>query len=122
MASMYVANHLNIKAIVSLTESGSTVLWMSRINSMMPIFAFSRHAETCRKVILYRGVHPVQFDIQRLDTIELNQQIIERLRQFGMVDDHDLVLVTKGDLKGISGGTNVMKILCVGEQQYFPIA
>ncbi|OUD14408.1 pyruvate kinase [Thioflexithrix psekupsensis] len=122
MASMYVANHLNIQAIASLTESGSTVLWMSRINSMIPIFAFSRHAETCRKVTLYRGVHPVLFDLNCLDTIELNCQVTDKLKQFGIVSDHDLVLITKGDLKGISGGTNVMKIIGVGQQQLFPIA
>jgi pyruvate kinase len=122
MAAMYVANHLNIKAIVSLTESGSTVLWMSRINSMIPIFAFSRHQDTCHKVTLYRGVHPVEFDIERLDTVEVNYLVINKLKQFGMINDDDLVLITKGDLKGISGGTNVMKIICASETQLYPIA
>ncbi len=122
MATMYTANHLSVKAIVSLTESGTTTLWMSRINSMIPIFAFSRHLTTCRKVVLYRGVTPVHFDAGRtLDTLEINQQITDALKSLGSVSDGDLIIVTKGDLKGIAGGTNVMKIMSVGENASFPI-
>ena len=63
MASMYVANHLDVKAIVALTESGSTPLWMSRIRSGIPVYAFTRHVSTRRRVALYRGVYPISFDI-----------------------------------------------------------
>ena len=62
MASVYTANHLDVKAIASLTESGSTALWMSRISSGIPIFALTSHVETRRKVTLYRGVYPVSFE------------------------------------------------------------
>ena len=60
---MYTANHLDVRAIVALTESGSTALWMSRIRSDIPIYAFTRHAATQRRVTLYRGVYPVDFDV-----------------------------------------------------------
>ena len=67
MAVMYTANHLNVKAIVALTESGSTPLWMSRIRADIPIYAFTRHEATRRRVMLYRGVYPVTFDITHTD-------------------------------------------------------
>ena len=63
MAVMYTANHLKVRAIVALTESGSTPLWMSRIRSDIPIYAFTRHEATRRRVTLYRGVYPVIFDV-----------------------------------------------------------
>ena len=63
MAAMYTANHLNVKAIGALTESGSTPLWMSRISSDIPIYALTRQVETRRKVTLYRGVQPVSFNV-----------------------------------------------------------
>lgn len=53
---MYAANHLDIKAIVALTDSGSTPLWMSRIRTAIPIFGLSRHAETLGKKTLFRNV------------------------------------------------------------------
>ena len=62
-AVMYTANHMRVRAIVALTESGLTPLWMSRIRADMPIYAFTRHEATRSRVTLYRGVYPVPFDI-----------------------------------------------------------
>src|SRR5205807_2161164 len=59
MAVMYTANHMKVRAIVALTESGATPLWMSRIRSDIPVYAFTRHESTRRRVTLYRGVYPV---------------------------------------------------------------
>lgn len=115
MAAMYSANHLNVKAIAALTESGSTTLWMSRISSGIPIYAMTRHVQTRRKVTLYRGVYPVSFDVTASDHAELNREAIDELRRRGAVRDGDLVLITKGDLMGVHGGTNAMKIVKVGE-------
>lgn len=114
MASMYTANHLNVKAIAALTESGATPLWMSRISSGVPIYALTGHVETRRKVTLYRGVYPVAFDIRTNDHAELNREAIDELRRRGTVREGDIVIITKGDLTGVLGGTNAMKIVVVG--------
>ena len=63
MAVMYTANHMKVRAIVALTESGATPLWMSRIRADLPVYAFTRHEATRRRVTLYRGVYPVIFDV-----------------------------------------------------------
>ncbi|MCP3849701.1 MAG: pyruvate kinase [Gammaproteobacteria bacterium] len=115
MSTMYTANHLKVKAIVALTESGSTTLWMSRIGSGIPIFAFTGHVDTRRKVTLYRGVVPVSFDVTTTDHATLNMEVVDELKRRGSVRDGDLVVITKGDLAGVMGGTNAMKIVKVGE-------
>ena len=115
MASMYTANHLKVKAIAALTESGSTTLWMSRISSGIPIYAMTRHVATRRKVTLFRGVYPVSFDVTTTDHAELNREAIDELRRRGAVRDGDLVIITKGDLMGVHGGTNAMKLVKVGD-------
>jgi pyruvate kinase len=114
-AAMYTANQLGVKAIAALTESGATPLWMSRISSGIPIYALTRHAETRQKVTLYRGVYPVSFDATSTDHATVNREAIEELVRRGAVRNGDLVLITKGDLMGVHGGTNAMKILRVGE-------
>jgi pyruvate kinase len=114
MSAMYTANHIGAKAIAALTETGSTCLWMSRISSGIPIFAFTRHIGTMRRVRLYRGVYPIHFDITHTDVLEANNEIIQDLREQGVVDDGDYVIITKGDLKGLRGGTNNLKIVQVG--------
>ena len=114
MATMYTANHLNVKAIATLTESGATPLWMSRISSGVPIYALTSHMETRRKVTLYRGVYPVAFDFSTSDSTELNREAIDELRRRGAVREGDMVIITKGDHTGVLGGTNTMKIVVVG--------
>lgn len=115
MATMYTANHLDIAAIIALTESGSTPLLMSRIRSGIPIFGLSRHPVTRGKMTLYRGVYPIHFDVTKVKVTEVNRQAITELQQRGFLKEGDLVIITKGDYMGVHGGTNTMKILRVGQ-------
>lgn len=114
MAAMYMANHLDVKAIAALTETGSTPLWMSRISSGIPIFALTPHVETRRKVTLYRGVYPVSFKVDHTDHATLNLEAIEELQRRGVVSDGDIVIITKGDLE-VQGSTNALKLVRVGD-------
>jgi len=111
MAVMYTANHLNVRAIIALTESGSTTLWMSRIRSDIPIYAFTPHDATSRRVTLYRGVYPVSFTIEESDKRLLYRSIFSTLLKNQLVEEGDHVIFTKGDLSGVSGGTNSMQIV-----------
>lgn len=113
MAVMYTANHLAVKAIIALTESGSTTLWMSRIRSDIPIYAFTPHLATSRRVTLYRGVYPVEFKLEHTESRELYRDIFATLLSHELVQEEDLVIFTKGDLSGVSGSTNSMKIIRV---------
>lgn len=113
MAAMYTANHLNVKAIIALTESGSTALWMSRIRSGIPIYAYTPHVRTARRVTMYRGVFPISFDIQTRDSRRVYQEVFNSLLGRALVEVGDLVIFTKGDLDGVSGSTNAMKIIAV---------
>jgi len=113
MAVMYTANHLNVKAIIALTETGSTTLWMSRIRSDIPIYAFTPHDATSRRVTVFRGVYPVSFRIKHTDLQLLYRDIFSTLLSNELVDEGDLVIFTQGDLSGVSGSTNSMKIIRV---------
>ncbi|MEW7975761.1 MAG: pyruvate kinase [Candidatus Thiodiazotropha endolucinida] len=115
MATMYTANHLGVKGIAALTESGSTVKWMSRISSDIPIYALTRHVRTRRKVTLYRGVYPVSFDVASTNVDKVNEEVIDELLRRGEVRESDLVIITKGDRSGVEGQTNIMKVMRVGE-------
>jgi pyruvate kinase len=115
MATMYTANHLDIKAIIALTESGTTSLLMSRVNSSIPIYALSRHENTLHRTTLYRGVYPIPFDATHIDRRKLNQAAIHELQKRQILKHGDLVIITKGDLIGVHGRTNSLKIVSVGD-------
>lgn len=115
MATMYTANHFNIRTIIALTESGSTPLWMSRIRSGIPIYGLTSSIKTERKMTLYRGVYPVSFN--NIDTEkEVNQQAIQVLLNKNIINTGDYVIITRGDVLGQCGGTNSMKIVRVEEK------
>ena len=116
IAAMYTANHLDgVKAIIAFTESGSTPLLMSRTNSFLPIYAFSRKPKTQARVSLFLGVESVPFDSHDVTSHATNLRAIDELKQIGVVEDGDLVIITKGDHDNLQGGTNGMKILRVGQ-------
>jgi pyruvate kinase len=116
LAVMFTANHLEgVKAIIALTESGSTPRLMSRVGSQLPIFAFSRHVNTLRKVALYRGVQPVDFSTADAPRAEDFARAVEILKVQGILTNGDLVMVSNGDTNQL-GGTNTMKVLRVGDK------
>lgn len=115
LATMYTANHLDIKAIIALTESGTTPLLMSRVNSQIPIYGLSRHEATLRRMTLYRGVYPIPFDATHIDRRVLNQEAISELQRRNILKNSDLVIITKGDLIGVHGRTNSLKIVSVSD-------
>lgn len=114
-SAIYTANHLSVAALVALTESGATALWMSRVSTDIPIYAFTRNEVAARRMALYRGVQAVHFPYSSTDHAEVNRLTIEALTQMECLDDGDVVIITKGDLMGQMGGTNAMKIVRVGQ-------
>lgn len=114
MAAMYTANHLNINGILALTESGSTPLWMSRIRSGIPIYALCRNEKVRRKMKLFRGVYPIEFDVKSYNRDTVNKAAVAAIEKYDLVQEGELVILTKGDILGVGGGANAMKILEVG--------
>ena len=114
MATMYTANHLKMNAIASLTESGATALWMSRISSGIPIYALTPNDNTLSRVTLYRGVYPVRADFTNLPPEDVTLGVIDLLKSKNIVESGDRIVLTRGDMLGdTGGGTNIMKIVSV---------
>ena len=111
MASMYLANHFkSIKAIVCLTESGSTALWMSRIKTHLPMVAMSHKASTLNRVALYKGVLSVPLPYEE-ERNSLLSDAIQRVQAALDLKSGDYVAITYGDVVGVDGNTNTLKIM-----------
>jgi pyruvate kinase len=114
MATLFTAFHLKVKAIVALTQSGSTALWMSRHDAGCPIYALTPEVTAQRKMALYRNVMPLFLE-QHGDRETVLQSAENLLVRSGKVAAGDLIVITIGEPLGKSGGTNSMKIVKVGE-------
>ena len=115
MAALFTGYHLRVKAIASLTESGSTALWMSRLNCGVPIYALTAQTATRYRCTLFRDVYPLMVKHVGQDRDELLAEAEAVLLANGVVADGDLIVITIGEPLGQPGGTNTMKIVRVGE-------
>jgi len=107
---------MNIKAIIALTESGSTALMMSRIRSDIPIYAFTRNEYTQRRVSLYRGVTSYPYKFIANTFSEVLSEVSKELLQSEMVRAGDLVLITSGSPLKVEGFTNSLRIIKINNQ------
>jgi pyruvate kinase len=115
MAALFTAYHLKVKCIASLTESGSTALWMSRLNCGVPIYALTSQTATRYRCALFRDVYPLMVKFIGHDREELLREAEKTLVASKVVKEGDLIVLTIGEPIGKSGGTNTMKIVRVGE-------
>ncbi|NMG73174.1 pyruvate kinase [Aromatoleum diolicum] len=115
MAAIWTAWHLKVKAIASLTQTGSTALWMSRLNSGVPIYALTPEVAARNQMTLYREVFPLLMSQSHQDRDVLLWEAEQILLDQGVVERGDLIVLTIGEPIGASGGTNTLKIVRVGE-------
>ncbi|MEI6546841.1 MAG: pyruvate kinase [Burkholderiales bacterium] len=115
MAALFTAVHMKVKAICALTQSGSTALWISRLDSGVPVYALTPEEGSRRRMSLYREVHPVLMTFKASDRENLLLEAEHKLVDLGVVTRGDLMLLTIGEPIGKSGGTNTLKIVRVGD-------
>ena len=109
MGALFTAHHLGCKAILALTESGSTALWMSRHRINVPIFGLTTQSVSQRKMALYRNVTPLlmaKFDDRDAALAAAEKILVER----GVLMPGDTYAITCGEPMGYPGGTNMLKV------------
>lgn len=116
-AAIYTAQHLRVKAIAALTQSGNAAQWLSRADAEVPIYALSPDKLARRKLTLHRGVYPFPIAQEQKNRDEILREMEQVLLQQRVVSADDLVLLTFGEPIGSPGGTNTLKIVKIGENR-----
>lgn len=114
MGALFTAHHLGAKAIVALTESGATALWLSRHWTHVPIFALTPRVASERAMALFRNVTPLAVE-PNSDRDQALKQAVEVVVSKGFASDGDMVVLTVGEPMGQAGGTNTLKIVRIGD-------
>lgn len=115
MATIYIAQRLKVKAIVTLTQSGNTAHWLAQTDNMALIYALSPDRVARRKLTLYRGVFPFPIHHEGKNRDEILQEMEDVLLKEGVVENGDRVILTFGEPIGNAGGTNSLKIVRIGQ-------
>ena len=109
MGALFTAYHLGCKAILALTESGSTALWMSRYRIHTPIFGLTSQTVSQRRMALYRNVRPLlmpNFGDRDKALAAAEKLLVDR----GVLKPGDTYAITCGEPMGHPGGTNMLKV------------
>ncbi len=110
ISAVFAAHHLGAKAIAVMTESGSSALWMSRHNINTPIYAFSKNVRTLRRLSLYREVTVMDLLDKDMLPYEVADRVQTILKEKGIVEKGDTVVITRGSAMGKTGGSDTMQI------------
>lgn len=113
MGALFTAHHLGCKAILALTESGSTALWMSRHRIKVPIYGLTSQETSQRRMTLYRNVRPLLMP-KMTDRDEALAAAEKLLVDLGVLKPGDTYAITCGEPMGYPGGTNMLKVCRVG--------
>lgn len=111
MATMHAANHFPIRAIIAMTESGASAIWMSRQFSNVPIYAVTANERTVGKLCLVNNVFPILLPYHNIPVQEVNSWVINQLKDKSLLKARGYVLLTRGSTIGKAGGTNCMEIV-----------
>ena len=114
MATMFLSEHIGVRAIVAMTESGGTARYLSRHRAQAPIYAIARHDGARRRMALMRDVFPINFDSRGLTPREAARGSIRLLVEAGLLETGDRVVFTSGEHMETHGATNTLRLLEVG--------
>lgn len=114
MAAMFLTEHIGVRAIVAMTESGGTARHLSRFRAKAPIYAFSRHDGARRRMAMMRDVFPIAFDSRGLAPREAAREASRCLYDRGDLGEGDRIIFTSGDHMEKHGATNTLRLLQIG--------
>jgi pyruvate kinase len=111
-ATCSTAYDLRAAAIITVTETGFTARMISKFRPSCPIIGCSPYDQTFRQLNLSWGVVPVKME-KPANTDELFENAVKCATETGIVKKSDLVVITAGVPVGVSGTTNILKVVIV---------
>jgi pyruvate kinase len=115
MSAMFIAEHINLRGIIALTESGGTARYLSRFRASVPVYGLSRFGSARRRMCMMRDVYPVNFDSDGQSMRVASRKAVKQLFDQGHLEVGDKVLITSGDHMEQHGATNTLRLLAVGK-------
>ncbi|MDE0573180.1 pyruvate kinase [Demequina sp. B12] len=113
-AAAEIADALDIKYIVTFTQSGDSAVRMARLRPSVPMLAFTPEPKTQKRLALSWGV-----DAELVDRVETTDEMVNLvdgyLKESGKAVDGDYVVVVSGTPVGTAGTTNSIFVHKVGQ-------
>ncbi len=97
VAASLIAEKTYAKWIISVTQSGSSCLKMSRFRPKTPVLGLTNSIEVVRKMNLYWGITPYLLEQEDESLEDVEVKMLEHLQEKKLVGPGDKVVITRGD-------------------------
>lgn len=114
-ATVQIAQELQADDILTITETGFTARMIAKYKPQADVIAVSRLPEKVRAMQLYWGVQPLLGPSSE-STDEIIDLSLECALQHGVIKDGSCVVITAGVPVGMTGSTNLIKVVNVGNK------
>ncbi|MCB1216976.1 pyruvate kinase [bacterium] len=112
-AAVEMAEMTGAKALVAYTEGGNTARLLSKRRPRVPVIGMSQHEKVLHQINLGRSVVPeLVRDVQGFDS--LIRVVDSRVRELGLAEVGDKIVIVAGLQVGVEWKTNVIKLHRVG--------
>ena len=114
-SSCTTAHDIGAAAIITVTQSGYTPRQISAYRPKCPIIAGALNKKIWRQLNLSWGVTPIMTEVKSTSDELFEHAVNCAVRETKLVKKGDVVVLTGGSPLGISGTTNILKVLLVGD-------
>lgn len=104
------AYDLNSSIILCLTETGNTARLVCKYRPVSPVICVTSNESTARQLLLHRGAFPLVVG-SMFGTESLIARSLVRSTAAGLCKKGDLVVLVSGMREGVSGGTNILRVM-----------
>eukprot|EP00189_Rhodosorus_marinus_P012858 CAMPEP_0184742008 /NCGR_PEP_ID=MMETSP0315-20130426/5011_1 /TAXON_ID=101924 /ORGANISM="Rhodosorus marinus, Strain UTEX LB 2760" /LENGTH=500 /DNA_ID=CAMNT_0027212639 /DNA_START=259 /DNA_END=1761 /DNA_ORIENTATION=+ len=111
-SSVKTSYDLGASLILCLTETGNTAREICKYRPIAPVICVSANEGTARQLLVHRGLFPLVVG-SMLGTESLIARSLAAATRSGLCKKGDLVVVISGMREGVSGTTNVLRVLTV---------
>ena len=113
-AAVEIGELLNVKFLVTFTQSGDSAKRLSRIRSKLPMLAFTPLQETRSQLALVWGIETFLVPMAR-HTDQMALEVDNSLLASGRCQEGDIVIIVAGSPPGIPGSTNALRVHKIGD-------
>ncbi len=113
-AAVEIGELLNVKFLVTFTQSGDSAKRLSRIRSRLPMLAFTPLQEVRSQLALVWGIETFLVPMAR-HTDQMALEVDNSLLTSGRCQEGDVVIIVAGSPPGIPGSTNALRVHKIGD-------
>lgn len=117
-AAVRLSDTLKADGLLCITSSGESAKKIARYKPQCPVYAVTHSLKTAQHLTLSWGIEPT-FNVSDASLGMMMSDLMEQGLKSGILDLKSQYVLTAGDPVGVSGSTNMIRIISGSEMEFF---